>query len=478
MRIFNSLILVSLCALLTFSCSKNNKELGVTEKDPHPSNYTLVAEEPLDELPVFNTTGSKQKTNQIAKRLEKYAPAKEEFTVDPTGISTITCENGTTLKFDPGIFVYADSKLPVREEIIVSVTEYLTTSDILFKGLSTTSNKELIETAGMIYVEASAGGRSCEIKKGEYYNIEIPSVTEKENMELFYGEETDDGINWVLANRGRFLGQDGREYYNYRNRTSDAKFLSEFEGGFEAFYKYLHGQYVFPEGFEEAKIANNIDLRATSYVNFQIDSVGQAFKVYTSEYKQTYADSQLVAAIKYSPCWNVNIKRYESKTMMIPVKMNWVHDPRNIPSKLIAENKPNSKKYSAAYETDRYLMVSAQLGWINCDRFTDPQTPRTNLFVALDSTYDATVRIVFNDINGIINGNRFTGGFEFQNLPGGERATIVALRYNNGQTEIAIQEYLIDGSPIKELVFKPASKEELIKQFEQIGKGGEMASIN
>jgi len=475
MRKFSSAILVSLCAFLTFSCSQNQKGIVVVETIPSGSNYTLAAAEQIEEVPVFNSYGSKQVTNQIEKRLQKYAPEKEEFKVDPNGISIINCENGTTLKFDPGIFVYADDKLPVKEEIIISVTEYLTTGDILFKGLTTTSDNQLIETAGMIYVEARAGGRSCEIKNDEYYNIEIPSVTEKENMELFYGEESDNGINWVAANIGRFLGQDGRQYYNYRNRTSETKFLSEFEGGFEAFYKYLHSQYVFPEGFEEAKITNNINLKATAYVNFQIDAVGQAFKIYTSEYKQTYADSQLVAAIKYSPCWNVNIKRYESKRMMIPVKMSWVHNPKNIPAKLIASNKPESKKYSASYEADRYLLVSAQLGWINCDRFTDPQTPKTNLFVALDSTYDATVRIVFNDISGIMGGNRFSGGFDFQNLPGGERVTIVALRYINGQTEIATQEYLTDGSPIKNLVFKPADKEALIKQFEQIGKNAELA---
>jgi len=477
MRKFSSAILVSLCAFLTFSCSQNQKGIVVVETIPSGSNYTLAAAEQIEEVPVFNSYGSKQVTNQIEKRLQKYAPEKEEFKVDPNGISIINCENGTTLKFDPGIFVYADDKLPVKEEIIISVTEYLTTGDILFKSLTTTSNNQLIETAGMIYVEARAGGRSCEIKNEEYYNIEIPSVTEKENMELFYGEESDNGINWVSANRGRFLGQDGRQYYNYRNKTSETKFLSEFEGGFEAFYKYLHSQYVFPEGFEEAKITNNIDLKATAYVNFQIDAVGQAFKIYTSEYKQTYADSQLVAAIKYSPCWNVNIKRYESKRMMIPVKMSWVHNPKNIPAKLIASYKPESKKYSASYEADRYLLVSSQLGWINCDRFTEPQTPKTNLFVALDSTYDATVRIVFNDINGIMGGNRFSGGFDFQNLPGGERVTIVALRYNNGQTEIATQEYLTDGSPIKNLVFKPADKEALIKQFEKIGKKAELALI-
>ena len=475
MRIFNSLILVSLCALLTFSCSKNNKELGVTEKDPHPSNYTLVAEEPLDELPVFNTTGSKQKTNQIAKRLEKYAPAKEEFTVDPTGISTITCENGTTLKFDPGIFVYADSKLPVREEIIVSVTEYLTTSDILFKGLSTTSNKELIETAGMIYVEASAGGRSCEIKKGEYYNIEIPSVTEKENMELFYGEETDDGINWVSANRGNLMFNDGRNYYDGHYKKTLVRVKPKFEGGIGGLYEYLHNQYVFPDGFDEVSANGEINLKATSYVNFMLNYEGQPMKVYTSPYIKTYADSQLVVAFQNSPCWIANVKKHEAQKMMIPVKMEWVRDPQIIPAKLLVEEKPADKIFSASYNADKYLLVSAQLGWINCDRFLNQETVQTHLFVSLDSVYDATVRIVFHDINGVIGGTRYSKGFDFQNLPAGKYATIVALRVVDGKTEIATKKYLIDGSPINDLVFKTADENELRRQFEAIGKNEELA---
>ena len=470
-----SLILVSFCALLSASCSENRKDIVQTEIVAPAANYTLAATETMDELPPINSYGSKQVTQTLKSRLEKFAPKKEDFIIKHTDISTLTCENGTVVKFDPDIFVYADSKLPVNEDILISVTEYLSTSDILFKGLTTTCNNRLIETAGMIYIEASADGRVCEIKEGEFYNIEIPSDSEKKNMELFYGEENENGINWVSANRGNFIGYDNRSYFSC---MMGIRKKPAFPGGIKSMYEYLHDQYIFPEGFEEVRSAGGINLKATSYVNFLLNYEGQPKKVYTSEYLRTYADSQLVTAFINSPCWDVNISRGDYKPMLIAVKMDWVRDPKNIPAKLIAADKPADKKFSASYEADRYLLVSAQLGWINCDRFTDPQTPKTNLFVALDSTFDATVRIVFNDISAVMGGIRFSGGFEFQNIPAGEKATVVALRNNNGNMELSVQEVVLDGSPIKELTFKPVNKEQLITHFEQIGKDAELASLN
>ena len=72
-------------------------------------------------------------------------------------------------------------------------------------------------------------------------------------------------------------------------------------------------------------------------------------------------------------------------------------------------------------------------------------------------------------------GKRFTGGFEFQNLPGGQYATIVAMRIVDGKTEIATKKYLINGSTVNDLVFKVADENELRKQFESIGKNEELA---
>ncbi|MBP9221180.1 MAG: hypothetical protein KBF42_07345 [Chitinophagales bacterium] len=475
MRYFHSLILGSLCAFLNFSCSQNQNDLTSDDPVPPVLNYTLAAAESEDELPVFNSVRSQQINNKIYERLEGFAPVREEFKIDPQSLSVITCEKGTTVKFDPGIFVYADNKMPVSEDIIISVTEYLSTSDFLFKGLSTTSNNQLIETAGMVYLDASAGGRIVEIKAGEYYNIEIPSSTEKENMELFYGKETEDGINWVSANRGNLMFYDDRNYNLCGYYKKGKKVKTQFDGGIGALYEYLHSQYVFPDGFDEASSKKEIILNATSYVNFSVNSEGQPIKVYTSPYIRTYADSQLVVAFQNSPCWITSVNIYEAKKMMIPVKMNWVRDPKKIPTKLLVNDKPEEKKFTASYEADRYLMVSAQLGWINCDRFTDPQIPKTNLFVVLDSTYDATVRIVFNDISSVMTGKRFTGGFEFQNLPGGQYATIVAMRIVDGKTEIATKKYLINGSTVNDLVFKVADENELRRQFESIGKNEELA---
>ncbi|MFI5171975.1 MAG: hypothetical protein ACHQFW_06265 [Chitinophagales bacterium] len=464
-----SLILVILCATLHTSCSQKPKIKTETVVNVQPLNYTLASTEVEENFPVVNVYSRKQPPRSINKILEKFAPAKQSFDIDPTITSTVTCKNGTKLKFDPCVFVYSDTKLPVKEKVNITVTEYLSDADILFKGLATTSNKELIETAGMIYIEAKADGMDCEISDGEYYSIEIPSEEEKENMELFYGVETAEGVNWESAGKGNykgnFMGNDRIDDYNYMDLIWKKKTPTQFMGGIGPMYDYLNNIYEFPEDF------NNDHLKAVAHIYFTVDFNGKVSKAYTPEEHRTYADSQLIAAFQNSPAWDISLTEGNyNKKMMVPVKMNWVHDPTLIPAKLIADTRTAPERFSAFYEGNSYLMVSSKLGWINCDRFRDPAQAKTDLFVVLDSTYEATVKIVFNDIRSFLCGARYTGGFNFSNVPIGESITIVAIRLNNDVTELAMKTCTVYGDPIDDLEFKPVDKADMVREFDKLAK--------
>lgn len=155
--------------------------------------------------------------------------------------------------------------------------------------------------------------------------------------------------------------------------------------------------------------------------------------------------------------------------------MNWVRDPTLIPAKLIAESMPERDHFSAFYDTDRYLLVSSKLGWINCDRFTEPGIVKTDLFVSVDSLFDATVRIVFNNIRSVMGGVRFTKGFNFNNIPDDESITIVAVRINNEVSELAIKECNTGSGTINDLVWYPADKNEMKRQFDNLDVENDLA---
>ena len=285
----HSLVLVPICAILFISCSKKQK---IISRSVPEINYTLGASEEPEVFPQVNNYASLQKDYTLKETMEKYSPKEQEFIIEPTLSSAIKCKSGTVIKFEPDIFIYADSRLPVSEEIEIKVTEYLSDADILFKGLTTMCKNELIETAGMLYVTATANGKLCGIKNGEVYNIEIPSVSEKENMELFYGEATADGINWVNASKAKFMGSEGINLFDRINYVWQKKGPTMFEGGIGALYEYLHANYVFPNGFE------NVELKGTSYLNFTINYEGELTDIFTPVEYKTYANSQLIHSLQ------------------------------------------------------------------------------------------------------------------------------------------------------------------------------------
>lgn len=465
---FYSLLLVTICATLFVSCSKSDKS-AAHQSLPMRANTTLQAVEVDSDNLIATYVAYQQPTGYLQKKLSKLAPKVQKFTITPSKREQVVCAQGTTLTFDPGVFLYASSGLPVTEPIDISITEYLTDADIIIAGLTTKSGDHIIETAGMIYVDATANGKPLIVKQGDCYQIEIPANEELANMELFYGAGVGTDVNWVSANYGRVMPVINMcGYYN----SFEPGRANEFYGGLRAMYDYLHQEVIIPKGFENVKLA------ATSYVNFYLDSKGGIYKVHTPGQSKTYADSQMVKAFELMPCWNNKLKDGEYLKMMIPIKMDFVRDPTQIPARLIMNAQPKEKKFSANYINDKYLLTSAKLGWINCDRFTKPNQVTTDLFVELDSTYDASVRLVFSDIRAILPGARFTKGFNFRNVPINTEVTVVAIRNIDNQMQVAITKCNTNKVRVKDLKFVEMTPDEMEVAFNNLNNETALTAYN
>lgn len=113
--------------------------------------------------------------------------------------------NDTVLETKEGI-VFALSKESFVDEngktlegaIDVVIKEALGAEAIMTSGLSTTSNGELLETAGMFYVSAFADGKELKINPKKPIHAQVPTNEIKPGMKLFSGERLSNGqINWV-----------------------------------------------------------------------------------------------------------------------------------------------------------------------------------------------------------------------------------------------------------------------------------------
>ena len=70
------------------------------------------------------------------------------------------------------------------------------------ENLSTVSNGTILETGGMLFVEAEAEGKELKLKPGVEMTISVPAPKALEGMELFNGERDIDGdMNWIPVNQ-------------------------------------------------------------------------------------------------------------------------------------------------------------------------------------------------------------------------------------------------------------------------------------
>ena len=82
--------------------------------------------------------------------------------------------------------------------VTFKVKEAITPQEIIKAGLSTFSDEEELETAGMFQFEAYADDQEVQLKKGKELLVEVPTKSKKADMQLFDGVVASTGeVNWV-----------------------------------------------------------------------------------------------------------------------------------------------------------------------------------------------------------------------------------------------------------------------------------------
>lgn len=138
----------------------------------------------------------------IAERIGKNAFTTENiemqhFTIDAAKGGSVKGKKGTQLTIPKNAFVTADGK-SVTGKVSIGLKEALSMSDIVFGGLTTTSDGKVLSTGGMLYIEAKHGDVKLELADSKSIKTIVPTKDFKSEMLLFTGEQDENGsINWV-----------------------------------------------------------------------------------------------------------------------------------------------------------------------------------------------------------------------------------------------------------------------------------------
>ncbi len=121
------------------------------------------------------------------------------YTINNECLNHLVGEYGTEVAIQPGAFVDENGN-PIEGPVTIELREALTMEDILMANLHTmTAKGRVLESDGMIYLDARANGKEVDLRDDESVEIRIPSADRKNQMSLFTGVDDSTGnVKWVM----------------------------------------------------------------------------------------------------------------------------------------------------------------------------------------------------------------------------------------------------------------------------------------
>ncbi len=122
------------------------------------------------------------------------------YTFAPNKIIEFTAAEGTRIKIPANALVYADGETPLGE-VKLEITEFYSMADILRNKLTTTSNGQMLESAGMININVSRNEKPLRLKGGATMDVQFAERSANDGFGLFYGQNDPQtgGVNWIPA---------------------------------------------------------------------------------------------------------------------------------------------------------------------------------------------------------------------------------------------------------------------------------------
>jgi hypothetical protein len=127
--------------------------------------------------------------------MASHAIKEQSFTGNAGTGFTLTGEKGTKVTFAPNAFIDGNGNT-VSGNVTVTLKEVLSKKDVLFSGVLTESNGQLLESGGEVLVKAQKDGAALRVNpalQNDGARVEIPKVMNNKDMGLFVQDKRQQG---------------------------------------------------------------------------------------------------------------------------------------------------------------------------------------------------------------------------------------------------------------------------------------------
>lgn len=470
-----TLLIIGVSGYLVYSFYTNNASSSITEEKTTLNNYTNF-EEVADSSFVQNSNLSDKNIN--SEKIELPVKKSQFFFIDSSKDTTITGKEGTKISFKANTFNILN-----KEKIKIELKEFYKRSDLVLSNLTTITNDgRLLETGGMVFLEATVKNKKVHLKKESNYTIEFPYENKKEGMLLFEGVENSNTIVWEKLNTSQVEPIVVEEINSNSTNNQPIDFdvativedMPQFKGGVNQLYLYLNNNLVYP------KAALRMGISGTVYVNFTVAKDGSLENVNVIKEVDPLLDREAVRVVKSMPNWIPGKQKGKAVKVSynLPVSFKLAdgdkiskYPPEKIKQykdsvqairkteveNLLEEDTTDYSKPNSINKISTYVFANSTFGWINCDRFVSASSINQRLKTNDLNFYN--VKLILHDYKSqLITFNK--NGFISIKVPANQKITVFAIKYENDLPFVCLQE-IITSTQIQELQFEQLTKEKL-----------------
>lgn len=359
------------------------------------------------------------------------------FTIDATMDTTIVCRNGTKI-FIKGRSLYNMNTGELAETVTIKVNEYISMLDFLEKGLSTRSDGQALESGGMIQIEANENNQNVAIRKGGNIKISVPCNDCQTGMSTFYGVKEKGTINWKTS-------------YEKPGKVVSRKTLPIFAEGQESLKHFIQQNRRYPTRAFTKGVEGEVKIK------FLITEKGEIFEPKLIKGVESSLDKEALRLVELMPRWTpamLDDKPIDyTYTIAVPFKIT--REPfggMNITSiggdvsdynvdkgtdsirKVREEQEMIARKEAAQAIVDfgYYVITSANLGWINVDKFDRNQM--TNFIVDANTIDYVKVYVIMKQQKSLFqNEYRTNSKFNFRNMGLNQEVYVLGIKMVEGK---------------------------------------------
>jgi hypothetical protein len=456
-------------------------------------NYTPCETCPGKEVNVL--TDAQRRLGNLFAQLEKQ---EQHFVIDNSRDTLLQFKEGTVLLIPANSFGGMNG-------IELSAKEFYKTSDIVLNQLNTASNKEQLETGGMLHLQASYKGTQLNIDKQKPLLLFMPDTSAlMQGMQLFLkeqnknvgketGELMDTGMNgnetW-LPNGQYFMRKRLQTEVKVLNLVNEPYVVKEKSKGQVAYFMVGEESAVersklrqmLKEKYGYYKIKFRADFRNHFGLGIKLPTIFGGKNETDSKFNYTSYNRNIGDSVWMDKATADRYKLVGTATRQITLN-NFGDDFLKQKQYTLVSNGsvkftknyegtgPNTSYSSYCFQTEeafksieeKYSVNLSQLGWINCDRFYADSRKKIQYKVDLgDSATNYYTMLVFDNLNSMMTG--FISGNEvsFQNIPVGEPVKVISIGINKkGETVYSVTHTTTSEEELKGLQFLSTSAPDL-----------------